>query len=74
MIEKYYSCNYIINCIANNIKTPFFPSPFPLSYFPLIFYNYWSIFEFWNYSTKLLLKKYVAPKIKDIKQKIIFIL
>jgi hypothetical protein len=41
--------------------------------FPLLYYNYWPVYKFRYYSTKLLLRKNIAPKFKDTKCKVAFV-
>ena len=62
VVRKYYHCGHIINCPINSVESPF-------GYSPLLYYNYWPVSKFRDRSMKLLSRKNIAPKFKDIERK-----
>jgi hypothetical protein len=61
-VRKYCSYSHIIDCPVSGVESPF-------GYSPLLYYNYWPVSKFRDCSIKLLLRKNIAPKFKDIERK-----
>jgi len=62
IVRKYYNYGYVINCPVDGVESPF-------GYSPLFYYNYWPVSKFRDCNIKLLLRKNIAPKFKDIERK-----
>jgi len=62
LVRKYYDCGHVINYPVDSVEIPFGCSP-------LLYYNYWPVSKFRDRSTKLLLRKNIASRFKDIERK-----
>ena len=61
VVRKYYSCGHVINCPVDGVESP-----------SILYYNYWPVSKFRDCSTKLLLRKNIALKFKDLEWKATF--
>jgi hypothetical protein len=62
VIRKYYGCGHVIDCPVDGVESP-------VSCSPLLYYNDWPVSKFRDRSTKLLSRKNIAPRFKDIERK-----
>jgi hypothetical protein len=64
IVRKYYNVVVVMLLIipVDGVESAF-------GYSPLLYYHYWPVSKFRDRSTKLLSRKNIAPKFKDIKRK-----
>jgi hypothetical protein len=60
--RKYYGCGHTIDYPVDGVESRFGCSP-------LLYYGYWSVFEFRSHDTKILSRKNMALSFEDLEHK-----